>query len=54
VVENPLAGEWSYPAAAALGTQIYVLGGEISGAPTNRSLSYQVLFIVVIPVVPSR
>jgi DNA-binding CsgD family transcriptional regulator len=54
VLENPLAGEWSYPAAAALGTQIFVLGGELNGSPTDRSLAYQVLFVVVIPMVPGR
>lgn len=50
VLENPLAGEWSYPAAVALGTEIFAFGGEIDGALTDRSLSYQVLFIVIIPV----
>ncbi len=52
VIENPLAGEWSHVAAAALGTEIYVFGGELEGAATDRTLAYQVLFIVVIPVVP--
>jgi DNA-binding CsgD family transcriptional regulator/N-acetylneuraminic acid mutarotase len=54
VIENPLGGEWAYPAAAALGTEIFVLGGELDGSPTDRSLAYQVLFIVVIPMVPGR
>lgn len=54
LIDNPLAGEWSHLAAVPLGTEIFVLGGEIDGEATDRSLSYQVLFVVVIPVVPSR
>lgn len=50
VLENPLAGEWAHPATVALGTEIFAFGGEIDGVPTDRSLSYQVLFIVIIPV----
>ncbi|HUF37329.1 MAG TPA: LuxR C-terminal-related transcriptional regulator [Anaerolineales bacterium] len=51
VVSNPLAGEWAHAATIALGTDIFVLGGELDDVPTDRSLSYQVLFIVVIPLI---
>ena len=52
LIENPLAGEWAHFAAAAIGTQIFAMGGELNGSPTDRSLSYQVLFTVVIPLIP--
>lgn len=51
VFENPLAAEWSHFGAAAEGTNIYVYGGEQGGAVTGRALSYQVIFVVVIPVI---
>lgn len=51
VLENPLAGEWAYLATTAIGTEIYVLGGEINGADTDRNLAYQVVFVVVIPTI---
>lgn len=51
VLDNPLAGEWAHLAAASFGTEIYAFGGELGGAPSDRSLSFQVLFVVVIPVI---
>ncbi len=49
--ENPLAETWSNFGSAALGTEIYSFGGLLGGEPVQRSLSYKVLFVVVIPVV---
>jgi DNA-binding CsgD family transcriptional regulator len=49
--ENPLAGTWSHFGTATAGTEIFAFGGLLDGEPVQRSLSYKVLFVVVIPVV---
>ena len=36
----------------SLGTKIYALGGKIDSAPTTNTLSYQVLYFTVLPVLP--
>ncbi len=49
--ENPLAETWSNLGVVPYGTQLYAMGGLLDGQPTGRNLVYQVLFVVVIPVV---
>jgi DNA-binding CsgD family transcriptional regulator/N-acetylneuraminic acid mutarotase len=49
--DNPLTGTWSQMGIGAAGTHIYVVGGELNGAPTTNNLSYQAIYLVNFPVV---
>jgi len=50
--ENPTTQEWSHPGLAPLQTKLYALGGLWNGNPTAQNLSYQVIYTIVIPIVP--
>ena len=49
--ENPVSETWSHLGAILLETKLYAFGGQLNGNPTQRSLSYQAIYTVVIPVV---
>lgn len=51
LTENPLAEPWSHLGVVSVGTQLYALGGLLNGEMTQRNLAYQVIFVVLIPVV---
>ncbi len=51
IIENPLAKEWAHLAISVLGTEIYSMGGEIEGETSNRNLSYQIIFVFMLPII---
>lgn len=49
---NPLEVTWEGLNAVAVGTKIYALGGNTAGAARRDFFAYQVIYIVVLPIVP--
>jgi N-acetylneuraminic acid mutarotase len=47
----PTVEPWADFALVATDAYLYAIGGKLDKAPTNRMLSYQVLFVVRLPVV---
>ena len=49
--ENPHPQPWSQLGAAAFGTRLFIVGGDLNAAPTAKNLAYQAIYIITLPVV---
>ncbi len=47
--DSPVTGSWAHMGMVLSGTQIYVLGGELDGQPTDQNIAYQAIYTVSIP-----
>ena len=50
--ENPFPQQWSHLGLVSLQTQLYGVGGWWNGIPAAQNLSYQVIYMIMIPVIP--
>ena len=50
-IETPLSQPWTDLGMVAMGTKLYGLGGQISGVPTVKNLSYQAIYTIVLPII---
>ena len=49
--ENPVSEPLVSAGLVSSGTQIYTLGGEVSGAPSDQTLVYQAVYTLVLPII---
>jgi N-acetylneuraminic acid mutarotase len=50
-LESLVLNRWTRLGLAPMETKIYVVGGELDGAPTSQNLSFQAIYSVLFPVV---
>jgi len=49
---DPNSKIWSDLGLSSVGTKIYAMGGEIDKTPVANNRAYQVLFLIVLPIIP--
>jgi hypothetical protein len=50
-LQIPMDKGWSQFGVIGLGTNIYAIGGKNNELPTGKNLTYQVVYITVLPIV---
>jgi DNA-binding CsgD family transcriptional regulator/N-acetylneuraminic acid mutarotase len=49
--QSPFKGQWSQLGLVPVGTNLYLVGGDINGLPTGINLTYQAIYTINIPIV---
>ena len=49
--QSPFDGQWSQLGLVPVGTNLYLVGGDINGFPTSINLTYQAIYTINIPIV---
>lgn len=49
--DSPQPDPWSHLGLAPVGTQLFIVGGDLNAAPTAKNLAYQAIYIVTLPVI---
>lgn len=49
--ESPFPKSWAYLSLLPIGTHIYGIGGKMDDAPTDRNMSYQAIYTILVPIV---
>ncbi|MBN1668644.1 MAG: hypothetical protein JW862_16240 [Anaerolineales bacterium] len=50
-IDNLLAQTWAHMGLVPLGANLFILGGELNGVPTDQFWSYQAIYTIALPVI---
>jgi DNA-binding CsgD family transcriptional regulator len=51
IYQSPFDGQWSHLGLVPVGTNLYIVGGDINSIPTGINLTYQAIYTINIPIV---